>query len=82
MTSQIQVGSTIPTVNVKELAADKSEPLVLKGKNIIVRTILRRGLPLIRGSMDRSACRALSLVHVMPRYLSILSGSPNFRKRA
>ena len=40
MSSQIQVGNTIPAVSVKELAADKAEPLVLKGKNVIVRGVL------------------------------------------
>lgn len=34
--AQIQVGGTIPTQEIKEDDAHKGEPLVLKGKNIIV----------------------------------------------
>jgi hypothetical protein len=40
MSSYIQVGATLPSVGVKENAPDKAEPLVLKGKNIIVRMVI------------------------------------------
>lgn len=36
MSAPIKVGESIPPVPVKEYAPDKPEPLVLKGKNIIV----------------------------------------------
>ena len=34
---QIEVGATIPSVPVKEAAPSESSPLVLTGKNVIVR---------------------------------------------
>jgi len=39
-TAQIAPGSTIPAQSVKENDADKTIPLTLKGKNIIVSTVL------------------------------------------
>lgn len=38
-TPQIEVGATIPALEVKENAPDATTPLVLKGKNVIVRKL-------------------------------------------
>lgn len=85
MSSQIKVGDTIPAVKVKELAADKAEPLVLKGKNVIVRGVLllyHLHLLIDRMGMLRSVCQAPSLLPVTHRYQATSTCTMSSRKRA
>jgi len=48
--AQIAPGGTIPTAEVKSTAPDKTSPLTLTGKNILVSHILQRTYPPL-GSM-------------------------------
>ena len=79
--SQIQPGGTIPALEVKEDAADKTVPLKLTGKNIIV-SRRSTGRFELCDACNRSASLALSRLHVTRIYLVILRTTTSSRPRA